>query len=171
MITDKTTQAVAQPQRFVPHANVPGPARLGVERADNSGTVHTDPTFIADRQAIINHVMAYSYLIDEGRWDDWFALFSDDIEFGNTTPELGTVITRGKKIFKQLADDRYIKPGKTSTAVRRHTQGNVHVVEQTPTTAKVRTYMLISNVPARTSCTCLLPAPTTLIWRSATIAG
>jgi hypothetical protein len=38
--------------------------------------------------------------------------------------------------------------GETSTAVRRHTQGNVHVAEQTATTAKVRTYMLISTVPA-----------------------
>lgn len=134
-------------EKFVPHKNVPGPARQKMERADNSGAVNADPMFVADRQAIINHVMAYSYLIDEGRWDDWFALFSDDIEFENTTPELGTVITRGKKVFKQMADDRYIQPGKTSTAVRRHTQGNVHVVEQTPTTAKVRTYMLISNVP------------------------
>ncbi|MCM3905489.1 MAG: hypothetical protein ND866_27665 [Pyrinomonadaceae bacterium] len=34
--------------------------------ADNLGTVHTDPTFIADRQVIINYVMAFSYLIDEG---------------------------------------------------------------------------------------------------------
>ena len=134
-------------EKFVPHKNVPGPARRQVEAADNSGKVNTDIQFIADRQAIINHVMAYSYLIDEGRWEEWFALFSDDIEFENTTPELGTVITRGKKVFKQIADDRYIQPGKTSTAVRRHTQGNVHVVEQTPTTAKVRTYMLISNVP------------------------
>jgi hypothetical protein len=135
-------------EEFVVHKNVPGPPRLQMEKADNSGKVNTDPQFIADRQAIMNTITAYSYLIDEGRWEDWFALFSDDIEFGNTTPELGTVVSRGKKVFRQIADDRYIKPGKTSTAVRRHTQGNVHVVEQTPTTAKVRTYMLISNVPA-----------------------
>jgi hypothetical protein len=135
-------------EKFVAHKNVPGPQRLQLEKADNSGKVNSDPQFIADRQAIVNTITAYSFLIDEGRWDDWFALFSDDVEFVNTTPELGTVISHGKKVFRQIAEDRYIKPGKTSTAVRRHTQGNVHVVEQTPTSAKVRTYMLISNVPA-----------------------
>ena len=133
--------------KFIPHKNVPGPARLKMESADNSGAVNTDPMFMADRQAIINHVMAYSYLIDEARWDDWFALFSDDIVFENTTPELGTVIIRGMKAFKDLVNHRYIIPGKTSKGVRRHTQGNVHVAEQTATTAKVRTYMLISSVP------------------------
>ena len=92
--------------------------------------------------------MAYSYLIDEGRWDDWFALFSDDVVFETTTPELGTVLIKGKKAFMALVDERYILPGKTSKGVRRHTHGNVHVAEQTATTAKVRTYMLISSVPA-----------------------
>lgn len=133
---------------FVPHKNVPGPARLDMELADNSGKVNSDPMFMADRLAIINHVMAYSYLIDEGRWDDWFALFSDDIVFENTSPELGTLILKGMKAFKELVQHRYIIPGKNSKGVRRHTQGNVHVAEQTATTAKVRTYMLISSVPA-----------------------
>ena len=133
---------------FIPHKNVPGPKREPTEKADNSGRVNTDTQFVADRQAIVNTITAYSFLIDEGRWEDWFALFSDDIEFVNTTPDLGTVVSRGKKAFRQIAEDRYIIPGKTSIAVRRHTMGNVHVVEQTATTAKVRTYMLISNVPA-----------------------
>jgi 3-phenylpropionate/cinnamic acid dioxygenase small subunit len=118
-----------------------------MEVADNSGKVNADVQFMADRQAIVNTITAYSYLIDEGRWEEWFALFSDDILFENTTPELGTVIARGKKVFRQIATDRYITPGKTSASVRRHTAGNVHVAEQTATTAKVRTYMLISNVP------------------------
>jgi len=51
------------------------------------------------------------------------------------------------KAFKELVEHRYIIPGKNSKGVRRHTQGNVHVAEQTATTAKVRTYMLISSVP------------------------
>jgi hypothetical protein len=75
-------------------------------------------------------------------------LFSDDIVFETTVPTLGTIILNGKKPFRAFVDDRYVKPGKTSTAVRRHTMGNVHVASQTPTTAKVRTYMLISSVPA-----------------------
>ena len=40
-----------------------------------------------------------------------------------------------------------VRYAKASTAVRRHTQGNVHVAEQTATTAEVRTCMLISTVP------------------------
>ncbi|MBW1997246.1 MAG: nuclear transport factor 2 family protein [Deltaproteobacteria bacterium] len=133
----------------MPHKNVPGPKRLHMEKADNSGAVHADPQYMADRQAIINHVTAYSYLIDEGRWEDGFGLFADDFVLENTTPGLGTLIIRGKRKFRELIEERYIKPGKTSTAVRRHTMGNVHVVAQTPTTAKVRTYMLISKVPRR----------------------
>ena len=147
-ITGLAASAWAQADAFVPHKNVPGPSRLEMEKADNSGAVNADIQFIADRQAIINHVTAYSYLIDEGRWDDWFALFADDIVFENSTPELGTVLIKGMKAFKALVDERYIQPGKTSKGVRRHTMGNVHVASQTATTAKVRTYMLISSVPA-----------------------
>lgn len=134
--------------KFVPHRNVPRPALLEVERADFSGAVNTDPMFIADRLAIVNHVMAYAYLIDEGRWEDWYALFSDDFSFETTVPEIGTVLIKGKDAFRPFIDDRYIKPGKTSKGVRRHTQGNVHVAAQTATTAKVRTYMFISSVPS-----------------------
>ena len=89
--------AWAQADKFVPHSTAPGPKRLQMEKADNLGTVNTDITFIADRLAILNHVSAYSYLIDEGRWEDWFALFSDDVTFENTTPTLGTVIIQAKR--------------------------------------------------------------------------
>ena len=118
--------------------------RLATEQADNSGCVNTDPMFIADREAIVNHVMAYSHLIDDGRLEDWFALFSDDVEFVSSGPELGTATTHGMKDFRELILNRY---GKPTTAVRRHTQGNVHVLEQTATTAKLRCYMLITTVP------------------------
>jgi acetoacetate decarboxylase len=131
---------------YTPHPNTPAP-RLATEQADNSGVVNADPQFMADRLAILNHIGAYSYLIDEGRWEEWFNLFADDFEFVSTTPTLGTVTIRGQKAFREFVDDRYIKGGKTSTAVRRHTAGNFHVTEQTPTTAKARTYMMISNVP------------------------
>jgi acetoacetate decarboxylase len=135
-------------EAFVPHKNAPGPARLEVEKADNSGVVNADPQFMADRLAIQNHVMAYSYLIDEGRWDDWFALFSDDISFETTVPSLGSIVIKGQEAFRAFVDIRYIQPGKTSKGVRRHTQGNFHVTEQTATTAKARAYMTISSVPA-----------------------
>ena len=148
LVTVLAAPAWAQDGKFVPHKNAPGPARLEVEKADNSGTVNADITFIADRLAILNHVGAYAYLIDEGRWDDWFALFSDDVSFETTVPTLGTIILKGQKPFRAFVDERYIKPGKTATAVRRHTQGNIHVASQTATAAKVRTYMLISSVPA-----------------------
>ena len=135
-------------EAFIPHKNAPGPARLEMPLADNSGVVNTDPQFIADRIAIQNHFMAYSYLIDEGRWDDWFDLFSDDVSFETTVPTLGSIIIKGKEAFRAFVDIRYVQPGKTSKGVRRHTQGNFHVAEQTATTAKARSYMTISSVPA-----------------------
>jgi SnoaL-like domain len=130
---------------FAPHENAPGPRRLHMEAADGSGKVNADIQYIADRQAIVNTITAYSYFFDEGRWEEFFALFSEDLVFETTTPEIGTVVSRGKRVFRELFSARY---GKTTTAVRRHTQGNVHVAEQTATTAKVRAYMLISSVPA-----------------------
>jgi len=141
-------QALAADSDFKPHAEVPGPKRLKMEEADYSGAVHKDLQYIADRQAIQNHVLAYSYLIDEGRWDEWFALFSDDILFEVTTPDLGTTRIKGMKAFKAFVAERYFrKPGQKLITVRRHTQGNIHIAKQTATTAEVRTYMMISSVP------------------------
>jgi hypothetical protein len=127
--------------------SLPGPMRLLREpAADNSGAVNSDPTFMADRLAIINHVHAYSFLIDEGRWEEWFKLFSDDASVEVTVPTLGTIIVKGKG-FREFTNLRYIVPSVGSSAVRRHTMGNIHVAEQTATTAKVRMYLFISSVP------------------------
>jgi 3-phenylpropionate/cinnamic acid dioxygenase small subunit len=128
---------------------IPGPAKFKMMEADYSGKVNTDVQFIADRQAIINHVTAYSYLVDEDRWDEWYSLFSDDIEFETTVPCYGSMTIHGKKAFMAGFDLRYRGPGSSkNTTVRRHTQGNVHVAEQTANTAEVRTYMLITAAPS-----------------------
>ncbi len=123
------------------------PTRLPMVEADFSGTPPpADPLFLADRLAIINHVTAYSFLIDEGRWDQWFALFSDDILFETTVPGFGTIRVKGKEAFRKFVDVRYRGPGSETNAVaHRHTMGNVHVASQTADTAEVRTYLLISN--------------------------
>jgi hypothetical protein len=93
-------------KKFTPHASVPWPLRLEMERADNLSVVNADPMFMADRQAIVNNVVAYSYLIDKGRRDNWFALFSDDLVFENSTPQLGTVIIKSTNAFKDLVKTR-----------------------------------------------------------------
>jgi 3-phenylpropionate/cinnamic acid dioxygenase small subunit len=123
------------------------PQRLNMMEADYSGkTIPSDAKYLADRLTIINHVSAYSFLIDEGRWDQWFALFSDDILFETTTPGFGTIKVQGKKAFRKFVDVRYRGPGSEKNNVaHRHTMGNIHVAEQTATTAEVRTYLLISN--------------------------
>ena len=122
------------------------PARLPMVEADHSGTpLPADPEVLADRLAIINHVTAYSFLIDEDRWDQWFALFSDDILFETTVPGFGTVRCTGKAAFRKFVDVRFRGPGSEKYAiVKRHTMGNIHVARQTPKTAEVRTYLLIS---------------------------
>jgi hypothetical protein len=126
---------------------LPGPAKHEMAEADFSGKVNTDVQFMADRLAILNHMTAYAFLIDEGRWDEWYELFSDDVVLEGTTPCIGSVTIRGKQAMRAFTDLRYLEGGAT-TAMRRHTMGNVHVAEQTATTAKVRSYLLISAVPA-----------------------
>ena len=123
------------------------PARLPMMEADYSGVPpKADAQFLADRMAILNHVTAYSFLIDEGRWDQWYALFSDDILFETTVPCFGTIRVKGMEAFRKFVDVRFRGPGsETNDTAHRHTMGNMHVVEQTETTAEVRTYMLISN--------------------------
>ena len=149
LLMGATTAAAGgwQPTEF--QKRIPGPARLPMPVADNSGAVHADLQYIADRQAILNHVAAYSYLIDEGRWDEWYALFSDDVVFESTVPCFGTIRAKGKQAFKTFTDLRYRGPGsEKNTTMRRHTQGNYHVARQTKDSADVRTYMLISAAPA-----------------------
>ena len=123
------------------------PERLPMMEADYSGVPpKADLQFLADRMAIINHVTAYSFLIDEGRWEQWYALFSDNILFETTTPCFGTIRVKGKEAFRKFVDVRFRGPGsETNDTAHRHTMGNVHVAEQTETTAQVRTYLLISN--------------------------
>jgi 3-phenylpropionate/cinnamic acid dioxygenase small subunit len=122
------------------------PKRLPMVQADNSGKPLTSWEAVADRQAIINQVTAYSFLIDEGRWDAWYDLFSEDILFETTAPCFGTISVKGKEAFIRFVDIRFKGPGsETNRVAHRHTMGNVHVAAQTDTTAEVRTYMLISN--------------------------
>jgi translation elongation factor EF-Ts len=71
------------------------PKRLPMMQADNSGKPLTSWEAVADRQAIVNQVTAYSFLIDEGRWDEWYALFSEDILFETTAPCFGTFSVKG----------------------------------------------------------------------------
>ena len=125
------------------------PERLPMAESDYSGkTLPADPKYLADRLAIINHVTAYSYLIDEGRWKEWYALFSDDVVFQSTVPCFGTIEAKGKKAFKQFTDMRYRGPGsEKNRTVRRHFMSNVHVADQTENTAQVRTYMQITAAP------------------------
>ena len=118
--------------------------------ADSSGIPpKADLQVLADRLAMLNHVAAYSYLIDEGRWEPWFALFSEDLVFETTVPCFGTIRTRGKEAFRTFVDLRFRGPGsETNTTVRRHTMGNIDGAEKTGNTAGVRTYVLIANAPA-----------------------
>ena len=123
---------------------LPGMGKHAMVEADYSGKVNTDIQFLADRLAIVNLVTSYSYLIDEGRWDQWFAMFSEDISCEFTVPCFGNSVVTGKPAFKAFANERY-PVNKPSTTMRRHFMGNVHVAEQTATTAEVRTFMLITK--------------------------
>ena len=139
----KLTIEDAYDKDHVPHALTPGPKRLKMATADNSGIPNDDPEYMADRQAVINKVTAYSFLIDEQRWDEWANLFADDVTFEVTGPILGTLRIFGRDSFISFTHERYPE----SAATRRHTMGNMHVAFQSKDEAIVRTYMLISTVP------------------------
>ena len=137
---DKVWQKQTALQKRLP------PKKLPMVTANNKNKPYTDITMIADRQAILNQVTAYSFLIDEDRWEDWFALFSDDIVFETTTPCFGTIRTVGKKAFRKFVDVRFRGPGsENKNFAHRHTMGNMHVAYQDKKRAEVRTYMLISD--------------------------
>jgi len=122
------------------------PEKLPMVQADNSGKPLTDLTMIADRQAAMNQVTAYSFLIDEDRWEAWFALYSDDIVFETTTPCFGTIRTVGKKAFRKFVDVRFRGPGsENKNFAHRHMMGNMHVAYQDKERIEIRTYMLISD--------------------------
>jgi len=122
--------------------------KFNMMQADNSGKVTKEIQFIADRQAILNHVSAYAYLIDEQRWDEWYQLFADDVVFESSVPCQGLLKAKGKKALQAITDLRYRGPGSNkNTKMRRHFQGNQHVAEQTENTAQVRTFMLIASTP------------------------
>lgn len=122
------------------------PQKMPMVTADNSGKPLTDLSMIADRQAAMNQVTAYSFLIDEDRWDAWFALFSEDIVFETTTPCFGTIRTVGKKAFRKFVDVRFRGPGsENKDFAHRHTMGNMHVAYQDKKRIEIRTYMLISD--------------------------
>jgi 3-phenylpropionate/cinnamic acid dioxygenase small subunit len=123
---------------------LPGLGKHDMVEADYSGKVNTDIQYIADRQAIVTLVTSYAFLIDEGRWDQWFAMFSEDISFETTVPCFGNLVATGKPAMKAFVNERY-PVEKPSTTMRRHFMGNVHVAEQTATTAEVRTFMLITK--------------------------
>jgi 3-phenylpropionate/cinnamic acid dioxygenase small subunit len=125
------------------------PRRLDMAEADYSGKpLPDDLRYLADRMTILNHVTAYSFLIDEGRWDAWYALFSDDILFESTVPCFGTIQAKGRAAFEEFVNMRFRPPGsEISSMIHRHHMGNIHVCEQSESMARVRTYMLVTDVP------------------------
>ena len=139
---DSRTWALTEHQ-----TDIPGPTKLDMTEADYSGAVDANPQWMADRLAILNVMTAYSYLIDEGRWDQWYELFAKDVRFESTVPCFGTIQVKGRDAMRAVTDLRYVAGGR-NTVMRRHTMGNVHVASQTATAAEVRSYMLISAVPA-----------------------
>jgi Acetoacetate decarboxylase (ADC)/SnoaL-like domain len=127
-------QAKPLPEGYVPDLAKP----------DRDTIVKPDLQFIADRLSIINTVMSYSHLFDERKFDEWRKLWTDDIVFETVVPGSGTIRTTGEDIFWEVVANRY---GAPTSSKRRHFQSNVHVAEQTATTARVLTYMLIATTP------------------------
>jgi 3-phenylpropionate/cinnamic acid dioxygenase small subunit len=138
--------AWSQASAFMRHENVGEPTPLRLAAADSSGTTHTHILRSSDRLAIISHITANGRLIDEARWEDWYALFSDDVIFEVTTPTLATRVIKGKKPLRDFIDQQFIKKAASFAALRRHAMGNIRVASQTAMTAHVLSSLHISNL-------------------------
>lgn len=125
---------------------LPADYKADLAVADDAVKVNTDPKWMADRLAIMNTVMSYSHLLDERHFEEWGKLFTDDIVLEVIVPGAGAVRAKGHALFYELVAKRYAAP---TAAKRRHFQGNVHVTEQTATTARILVYMMITTVPNR----------------------
>ena len=133
---------------FISRKSATEPTQHDVAKAVGAGATNTHILLSTDRLAIINHVLAYGHLIDEARWEDWYALFSDDVSFEIAAPTSGTLVIKGKKPLREYVEDRFIKNAASYAALRRHTMGNIQVASQTEMTARVRSYLQISGVAA-----------------------
>jgi 3-phenylpropionate/cinnamic acid dioxygenase small subunit len=133
---------------FISRKGATESAQHDVAKAVGSGTKNAHILLSTDRLAIISHVLAYGHLIDAARWEDWYALFSDDVSFEIAAPTSGTLVIKGKKPLRDYVEDRFIKKAASYAALRRHTMGNIQVASQTEMTAHVRAYLHISDAAA-----------------------
>jgi 3-phenylpropionate/cinnamic acid dioxygenase small subunit len=148
VVAGLATVALVERDIFVSHKSTIEPTEFYASQAGNSGATNTHILRSTDRLAVISHVMAYGHLIDEARWEDWYALFSDDISFEIAAPTSGTLVIKGKEPLRDYIEGRFIKNAASYAALRRHTMGNIQVVSQTEMTAHVRSSLHISNAAA-----------------------
>lgn len=105
---------------------------------------HDEATLmVQDRLEILNVVQSFSHFLDERKFDDWQALFTDDVRF-EAFPGDGTrVEIDGKPTLVAFFQQRY-EEGSLATGQRRHALSTIRVVEQTEKTAQVKLYVTIS---------------------------
>ncbi len=95
VVAGLATIALVERDIFVSQKSTTEPTQNYASQAGNAGATNTHILRSTDRLAVISHVMAYGHLIDEARWEDWYALFSDDVSFEIAAPTSGTLVIKG----------------------------------------------------------------------------
>ena len=122
------------------YENIDELGKFSKAAGDSSGTLAEDATTLADHLAIRNLVSAYGHLLDDGHYEAYLDMFTNDVCFQITSPGWGKVSYQGREFIEDFIDQR-IRP---NTAVKaRHIQGMIHVAEQNTDTAEVRAQALL----------------------------
>jgi len=133
-------------EQIIQEVVVAGGPREALARTTRA-KVTSDPVVLADRINIINTVTSYPHTLDEGRYDDWLDLFTDDTVMKGVVPGDELLVVSGKEAVAVMAGVR--RAGRPADLQRRHAISTVNVVEQSADSAYVRAYMQISTAGTR----------------------
>lgn len=98
---------------------------------------------IRDRLEILNVVQSFSHFLDERNFDEWQALFTDDVQFEAFPGDGSRVEIQGKPALVAFFQHRY-EEGGLASGQRRHALSTIRVAEQTEDAAQVKLYVTIS---------------------------
>lgn len=114
----------------------------------SASSMEEDTARIWDRLEILNVVQSFSHFLDERRFDEWQALFTDDVRFEAFPGDGSRLQIQGKPALVSFFQHRYEKGG-LAEGQRRHALSTIRVSEQTAETACVKLYVTISMATDR----------------------
>jgi 3-phenylpropionate/cinnamic acid dioxygenase small subunit len=100
----------------------------------------TRMSWVEDRLEILDLLARYSHAVDDGAAEDYVGCFTDDGAFHGRVGMPDEIHVEGRAALLAFAESFVARRGLTQN---RHIQTNTTVLEQTDTTARARTYLLV----------------------------